>query len=524
MATFDQVFVIETRMETPLLDRVDWVPGFSAFAFALPPTSISYQRPAPTVVRMTLQSTVVQRSKPRRYDVSMQLDLGIAPKLGFDRDGYPRFAGGRDLADELLSWLDEYWHAAAKKPSIGGAVVQTRLVLHDTYNRRHLVVEPTSVQWQVQDGTGLQPQIGLQFVGYEDYGLADGANVGFLLTASARLRKWVGQGTRWAERAAGIASLGLSVVGESFDALALPATAIRRSLDAVESLRVQYAALAGRAEAVFESWDAVKGRYDALGRALDDVNVAVREAVAHDGVVPDSGPSEALLDLLAVTTEAAAELNIGYLASRLDPVMLARQSRAATAYAPTDEYVTVLSAAQSLDALAAEHGTTALVLRDLNDLVPPYVSESGLPGTLAPGDPVLLPVPESVGQTPDDAAVDFALGDDGDLVSEPGDEPSDVQTVAGLASLVQGLGRVRLRTSEGENPLFPLMGVPGRIGDSQSVAAGVYLSRTVAQILREDRIARVRDEVVAATGLGYSVSAAAVLRSGRRVDVEAAWP
>jgi hypothetical protein len=123
----------------------------------------------------------------------------------------------------------------------------------------------------------------------------------------------------------------------------------------------------------------------------------------------------------------------------------------------------------------------------LNGLRPPYISTTGLPGTLRPGDIILIPSrqnasvtlgatgPTVLGARPTDAIETRTLGTDlrldpiNGVVGEPlydlvlAGSTTDIVAVSGVDNLKQGL-RSRILTELGDNTLFPAVGMERVVG------------------------------------------------------------
>ena len=150
-------------------------------------------------------------------------------------------------------------------------------------------------------------------------------------------------------------------------------------------------------------------------------------------------------------------------------------------------------------------------LAALNDLQPPFFSETGLPGTLKYGSQLLIPDPTP---PPDENDRLITLGLKGTepleerlygrdfLLKEvaPGrydwdlnDSKTDFRTVAGIANLSQGL-TTRILTARRSVPLLPEMGtddVIGSLGAVQNQMKRVSILRSVQQDPRVLNVPRV---------------------------------
>lgn len=149
----------------------------------------------------------------------------------------------------------------------------------------------------------------------------------------------------------------------------------------------------------------------------------------------------------------------------------------------------------------------------LNDLLPPYLSAAGLPGTITPGQTILIPSTASpprsptsaavLGALPTTALVDRLLGADFRTVDLPGglldwaiDDDGgavDLQVVSGVDNLGQGL-RMRLETERGSDSLFQQVGLRAVIGVGLTATDLTALQfRAQEAVTADPRVAAVRD-------------------------------
>jgi hypothetical protein len=154
----------------------------------------------------------------------------------------------------------------------------------------------------------------------------------------------------------------------------------------------------------------------------------------------------------------------------------------------------------------------------VNGLQPPYISQSGAPGTVKVGDTISIPqvaangtnaIVSGQGSEPGEnlLGTDVALRDS--AYSAPGRPSvdiaidrgtfSDVRTVSGFANLAQAL-QLRIWTERGSMPLSPGYGIPRVIGVKQTGAFLALLRIAYEQTVRQDsrvqNIGAVRFEVV----------------------------
>lgn len=145
----------------------------------------------------------------------------------------------------------------------------------------------------------------------------------------------------------------------------------------------------------------------------------------------------------------------------------------------------VIGRGDTLAALAARHlgdATKALELALLNQLSPPWITVGPrLPGTLQPGDKILIPRSDTaapnrtittatteIGKSQLDEHLgrtwkQVKVGRQYDLAVDTAHGSHDLETVSGVAAVLQTLG-VRLRTEQGDNLTFPDLGLPRMVG------------------------------------------------------------
>jgi hypothetical protein len=175
----------------------------------------------------------------------------------------------------------------------------------------------------------------------------------------------------------------------------------------------------------------------------------------------------------------------------------------------------IIASGDTLANLAAQYLGDARQWKFLavfNDLAPPYISQSGLPGTLAVGDTILIPstappqeavgVPGILGVAADASNEERVLGTDLKLVSDINGAYDwvvdleggsiDATLVAGVANLQQGL-RSRLITEQGSDVLYKTLGV-GRVVGIGLTAVDLDTARItlVSGVQADPRVAGVR--------------------------------
>ena len=166
-------------------------------------------------------------------------------------------------------------------------------------------------------------------------------------------------------------------------------------------------------------------------------------------------------------------------------------------------------------------------LARLNGLRFPYISEGGEPGTLRPGDKILLPE-TATGSGSTMAApwvdIDERLFGKGIRLTAGGDwalrpDNTGVDYVVGLECVQQGL-RVRMDTEQGANPAHPSMGLPRVLGEE--VQPGQSQAMVIAamwQLRRDDRVRAIRNHRVVDNGNVLGFEADCVLVNAESVGV-----
>lgn len=157
----------------------------------------------------------------------------------------------------------------------------------------------------------------------------------------------------------------------------------------------------------------------------------------------------------------------------------------------------------------------------LNGLSAPFISEAGLPGTLRPGDEILIPsnlaspevrgtqatlgVPPSRPLREQLYGADFGVRDAGnsglakfDLVLDP--TGTDFAVVSGVNCVVQGI-QTRLATTVGSIPFYPNVGIQAEIGRPNREGVRTLLEADIAsQIISDPRVSRARNVVLDTSG------------------------
>lgn len=206
--------------------------------------------------------------------------------------------------------------------------------------------------------------------------------------------------------------------------------------------------------------------------------------------------------------------------------------------------VTVLEV-DTIQQIGQRHGVPWQDVAAVNQLVPPYLSAHGEPGTLSAGSTIAVPtreptpsdatVPAVVGVRPDRAedvrlfGEDWllVLNDDGTLGFPLNADLTDSLTVSGVDNLVQAM-HCRARTGLGEDPLFPELGVTPVIGSGSTEIdlemSGLRLTQSIASDPRIASASNVSTQT-AITGDTLDAEITAVVRGLREpITTRASFP
>jgi LysM repeat protein len=195
-----------------------------------------------------------------------------------------------------------------------------------------------------------------------------------------------------------------------------------------------------------------------------------------------------------------------------------------------------VKAGDSLQAIAARaYGTEAAwtIIAQANALSPPYVSLSGLPGTVKPGDVLVLPGAAGAGSgsvfpRADASPEERLFGRDiyrneETREWEVGPSGADIRRTRGDESVIQCIN-ARLQTDRGSNPVFPTLGVRSLVGQpNHATTAALLLTDVREQLVGDDRVQAVEEPSGEDRGASVAVQFTVALTGGRRLSgVEAA--
>jgi hypothetical protein len=229
------------------------------------------------------------------------------------------------------------------------------------------------------------------------------------------------------------------------------------------------------------------------------------------GASAESGPSTSTGDFAARTIRSTDQARVGAGAVPM--------GRPFGVYAGFRDYT--LTAVDTLPSIAARllgDGALWYDLAIFNRLKPPYTSPSGIPGTVRPGDVIIVPI---VGGANAGAVVSGSNAPDEDLLgtdvmldefedSSPGrpvvdiaiDRRTlrDVRSIVGVPNLVQAL-QMRLWTERGHMPLVPGYGLSRVVGFGSTAANASALQVSVrGTVLDDSRVQSVSRLTIKAEG------------------------
>lgn len=158
------------------------------------------------------------------------------------------------------------------------------------------------------------------------------------------------------------------------------------------------------------------------------------------------------------------------------------------------------------DGIAAAYGVPWAVIAAANGLRAPYICEADLPGTVAPGERIVIPLRgttapflaaaapgvESGGSQQEDLfGVDWLLDAEEGLVVDRRGGSLDYAMVSGVDNALQGVG-IRLATERGANVCYPFLGRSRKVGTVNSLEAQLLDEVECRRsILEDDRVAKV---------------------------------
>lgn len=464
----------------------------ATFPLAIGPEQIDYRASMATAVRMTIDGVDIQRAPQRVWEITLSGSSGLRERSGLSRYGVPMRASGPLMYAELLGFIQEL----GSKPG-------HRLSWHDFVTQRQLWVEPLTVS----DGRGpthtLDTKWSISMQGYGESGYPTGG-LGFVLTLGARTRAAIQTFDQWVSIVAATADLAAAAAVEVGETAAALVGSFDFIPDVLEATSAIVAGSATVAEYPAAAWNALARRVDI---ALVSLSVEIDRIQASWGAASTEDTIDARLSLRA-------------LQSALEVVALSASELGQASTSPATHEVRAGETLQSIAAQKLGDASRWFELVALNGLSAPYITSGGSPGTVAPGDLLLLPYSttdtEVLGDDFDLAIRFTGDGTVGDLMLEPGTDPADVQSVTGAASAVQALN-VLVRTTQGQDAQHPWVGLPAAVGDVVTDSSFVVAS-LIDQILADGRFARVIDASSERVDNGIRLVVRPVLRSGQSLN------
>ena len=476
-----------SSVDLPVSLPSDTYVASGAFPLPLGPEQIEYQALMASQLRFTASGVDIQRSPQRAWSISIRGSSGLRERTGFDRNGIPMRASGPMMHRELVGFLQEF----SRDPT-------ARLSWHDFVKGRQLWVEPRALTDGRDQQHTLDDSWSIQLQGYGESGYPTGG-LGLALSLGAQLRDVLAVADRWLSVVAASADLAAAAIAEVVTLEAGVADLFNAVPEAIAATASLISGTAELKDYPLEFWRGLSERLDV---ALLSFDSAIERWTGDN--------SENLAAGIA-TRSAVRELQTQCAVAGL------AQASAVTS-TPATYTVCQGDTMQSIAAKTLGSSSMWLQIVALNGLMAPYVSSSGMAGTVGPGDTLNLPVESSQVASAVVYGADLMLSD-GRLVAEPGTSAADVQYVSGVACALQGL-QVLVNTQQGTDPHRLWLGVPAAIGDAVA-DSGLILASLVDQVLGDDRFVRVQDLSAARIANGVRVGFRAVLRSAQTVPLSA---
>lgn len=499
----------------------------AAYRFPLAPTDLRTDLEPAVAITWTQGGAVREHAGDRLRRLLFAGEVGLVARLGTDATGALRFLPSRELFEELRRFLERYLRLAARsplEPTVPGSTVE--LVLRYFDRGLHYVVEPQrfSVIQDPQHRQTFRYELELHAVAEADAPPPLGGVLGSLLAGGSAL---LGYANAVAEQVALVAAIAQSWTG-ALASLALAVEQPLRTLQAAAVVLQQASTDLATLRRVPSDYivglvrlaDQLRQGLDALAESITSRVDAFEAASWQDRFVQASTGFYLSVDDLR---DQAAALAAGLAQLPNSP----GDTTVTTGVRPYQTHLVV--AGEDLPGIArrrlGDEGR-ADEIGELNDLRPPWISTSGLPGTARPGTLLLLPA--DAGPGTGDASVSAAPGSDealygvdlwladGDLVAAATGD--DLELRRGLDNVADALGR-RIATPLGSNQLFPLLGVPDLVGGPSTRSGAWLLAHMVEQLRRDDRVRQVLSPLMTDLGDGAAVELTAQLVDGRQVPV-----
>ena len=500
------------------------VPG-SRKTIALPFVNMFRQENRPSVqIRHTLgRAPIIEHSGTRKMIFTLQGRSGQHFFLGADADGNLKYASGVDLFQDLQRFMQNYENIASSAylkrsgqnlaSDLGRGFTLTkpygkgRLLFLAPFENLSYYVQPTSfVVNRTANSSRHSYEFTLTLEATAEY-VSPASEIGAfesVIQFSEKITKAIDTAAgavAFARAQVDIFNNDLRRLLSPIDALARVVSEADALLSAGRSTLNVFATqtnklLATIGQAVRVAYDTVDTiSFNALDRATDQginevlagltqARNAVSAAFGHGFLLYDDEENEPKGSLAETVTVETSTTAAALVTKSPDPVGLSEQS-VNFSYAKVLEGETLLQFAKRLNFDAKE-------IASLNGMVTFSVAAFNVPltGGLVMKVPATTPVLSKPGDL-DEFGTDLKLDlSTGDLVLK-GSKPTDFFTISGPKNLEQGT-TLRLLTVEGENSVFPSLGLPIRTGDASTTELVGSLAFDVrAQLLSDRRIAEI---------------------------------
>ncbi len=303
-----------------------------------------------------------------------------------------------------------------------------------------------------------------------------------------------------------IVSAGAAFIEGAADFITIPFRAVINTADAISDLQTRLDGLPARVrDTINNSLNRAKDACHRFANHRDRYQAPLQEKLAQLGTATSRRELEAAAAAPPTSLNALAKLGTKPMAGDLRRRQTLTTTRRTPSYASA--FTHNVAEEDSLPGLAARFLGRAdewRAIAALNDLVPPYVSRTGLPGTVRPGDSIMIP---STARPPSVRVNDGIVGADPnsglevqqlgvDLLVRDGDfvvsvDATDIKTVRGVPNLEQAL-TTRLSTERGTDVLYRSLGYDRMVGIGvAAVDAQIAQLRLRDAVLADPRVARV---------------------------------
>ena len=545
-------------IQTPK-DFLKGQPGTKAvFAFPLGPQSVELTRPFKQRVVTTIGGIYAQEAGYNAWKLKVEGNFGLTPKSGYDstdilnvayeKENLPIVSGMQALSGpkwtmRLIQHMFDRYAALKANPKYNA---QTYMTWHNFKDDEHLVVVPTVVGLHRSVNSRMMYPFSLEF---EVIGHADSIEAPDKESLISSILGYISMASVMAKTAVNLADDALNTI----NALAGKARGVVARIDGMQDDWSQINdkwvyAFGGELSdgTVVEEGSTSWGSWDGLATTIRSDNEEARKQLK--AAIEKNAADETFVASAWTRTDALAEINqaINQMDDAVDAVGMhgadaqntndeandnidnhnqAEGSANTDPSAPANTQPTPSSLPSSTDLgdfevtgdntlpgiAEALLGDAALwkVLAVINKLRAPYISSTGMPGTVKPGDTIKVPISgtkdsiqvmgwqhlagsdswgcdillkeakgSGVGRPAVDIAIDRSTG-------------RDIKLSKGKTNLLQAV-QMRVWTTMGTMKLFPRYGLPVVVGTNIPAYSGRALQLSVRSALLEDsRIASV---------------------------------